>query len=316
MDSYRKNLRSLLRLSLRSTGVAAIALLGLAALPGTGRAIDLTPDTTRYLSDPSFLPLAGQILSETTYTHTDHSEDFQPSHFVGQNHFSANIDTGTQYFSYGITDRLSVNASGSYEGQSGHYSDGAATTRDEFNNPRFGLTYRALDQAASPVSIDLSAFYSPSAVTGQSQQGGGTVAVSRETRFVTIQASVGASYIDQYSSDTSAFTPHSGYWNYNAGLRSQIRVTDRFAVNSGVAFSKNSDITYEGGYFRDNADGTWTPNLALNYAIVPGQVDVAFEYDHSFLGDDHRSSPSYYGPNGVWTNDDQNLYAVHLRVLF
>ncbi len=292
-----------------------MALLGLAAVPGTGRAVDLTPDTTRYLSDPSFLPLEGQIYSETTYSHTDRTEDFQPSHFPGQEHLSASTDSGIQYFSYGVTDRLSVNASGSYEGQSGHYSDGSATTRSDFNNPSFGLIYRALDQTDSPVSVDVSGFYSPSAVSGQSQSGGGTVFVSRETKFATIQGYVGATYIDQYSSDTSVFAPHDGYWNYTAGLRSQIRLTDRFAINSGVAFSKESDTTYEGGYFRDSPDGTWTPSVELDYAILPGKVDVAFQYQHSFIGDDHRSSPDYYGPNGKWTNNDENFYEVHLRLL-
>lgn len=293
-----------------------MALLGLAAFPGTGRAIDLTPDTTRYLSDPSFLPLAGQIYSETTYSHTDRSEDFQFSHFSGQDHFSASADHYSQLFDYGVTDRLTVTASGSYSDESDHYSDGFSPKHSDFDNPTFGLIYRAIDQTDSPVSVDVKGFYSPSAVSGQSQSAGGTVFISHETKFATIQGFVGATYIDQYSSDTTVAASHDGYWNYNAGLRSQIRLTDQFALNSGVTFSKDSDTTYEGGYYRDSPDGTWSPFVALDYAIVPGQVDVAFEYDHSFVGDDHRSSPFFFGPNGKWTNDDQNLYAVHLRLLF
>lgn len=49
---------------------------------------------------------------------------------------------------------------------------------------------------------------------------------------------------------------------------------------------------------------------------MPGQVDVAFQYEHSFVGDDRRTSPFFFGPNGKWINDDENFYEVHLRVLF
>jgi hypothetical protein len=115
---------------------------------------------------------------------------------------------------------------------------------------------------------------------------------------------------------TSFVSPHDGYWNYSAGLRSQVRLTDRFAVNSGVTYSNNSGIKFEDGFFRDSTDGSWTPFVALNYDIVPGQVALAFEYQHAFIGDDRRSSSFSFGPNGKWANDDENLYAVHLRLAF
>ena len=60
----------------------------------------------------------------------------------------------------------------------------------------------------------------------------------------------------------------------------------------------------------------WPPSGELDNAIVPGQVDVAFQYEQSFVGDDRRTSPFFFGPNGKWINDDENFYEVHLRVLF
>jgi len=303
--------------------VAALALLA-AAFPSTGHAVDftadLTPDTTRYLSDPSFLPLQGQIYSETVYTHTDRSEDFHYASGFGYLHFSSNIDHYSQYFSYGVTDRLSLSASGSYSDESDHYSftvGSSAPKRNDFDNPTFGATYRAIEQTDSPVSIDVTGSYSPAAVDQSSQSGTIGLHINRETKFLTIQGEFSATYIDQYDGlDSLTATRHDGYWNYLAGLRSQMRLTDQFALDSGVVYSKNSDIQYDGGFFRDSQDGTWTPYVALTYDIIPARVNLAFEYDHRFNGDDQRSSSFVGGPNGKWVNDNENLYAVHLRLLF
>ena len=316
MNFENKNLRSFSSLSRRSTRIAAIALLGLAACPAAGRAADFTPDTTRYLSDPSFLPLQGQIYSETTYSHTDRTADFNFSDSAANEHVSGNGNHYSQSFSYGITDRLSVSADGSYSDTTQHYSFASGSPfsvgSNQFDDPSFAITYRAIEQAASPVSLDLKASYSPAAVDQTSQSGQIALFVSRELKFLTIQGEFGAAYTGQYDGrETSTVSDHNGYWNYFAGLRTQMRLTDRFAVNSGVVWSKNSDIRSDS---QGSFDSTWSPYAALTYAVVPGHVDLAFEYDHDFVGDEHiHFAP---GIDGKWTNGDENLYAVHLRLLF
>jgi hypothetical protein len=309
MFSGKQNLRRLLSTS-------TLALLGLLALPSTGRAVDLSPDTTRYLSDPSFLPLEGQVYSETSYAHVDVSGDFTTVAGFKAEHFSSNVDRINQDFAYGITDRLTLSASAAYRFDSQHYTTpfggSSSLENDDFENPTFGVTYRAIDQSESPVSLDLAASYSPAAVDATSQSGGVSLFVNRELKFLTIQGEASVSYVDAYNGRETQFaTDHDGYWNYLVGLRSQVRLTDRFAVNSGVTYSNSTDIKYDGGAFRDSTDGTWSPYVALSYAVVPNRVDVAFEYDHDFIGDEHRSG----GINGTWSNSD-NLYAVHLRLLF
>jgi len=318
MHFKNKKLRS-------SIQVAALALL--ATFPTVGHAVDLTvdltPDTTRYLSDPSFLPLQGQIYSETIYTHTDRSNDLLFTGEPFKEHFSTSTDEGEQMFRYGVTDRLTLNASGSYSSIDQHTSASFASMslgsnsshNSDFNNPSFGATYRVIEQTDSPVSFDVTGSYSPSAVDQSSQSGSVNLFLNRETRFVTIQGEIGATYIDQYGGRNTPFiTDHNGYWNYFAGVRSQIRLTDQFSINSGVLYSKDTDITYDDGAFRDSQDGTWTPFVTLSYGIVPGKVDVAFEYDHAFIGGDQRSDS--FGLFGKFSNDSRNLYAAHLRLLF
>jgi hypothetical protein len=167
-----KNLRPLTG---RSAQVAALALIGLAAFPAPAQAVDLTPDTTRYLSDPSFLPAEGQIYSETTYSHADRSEDFKFADGFRSEHHSSGTDRYSQTFGYGVTDRLSLSASGSYSDAQDHYSfaDGGSSSprRSDFDNPSFAITYRAIEQTDSPVSVDVKGSYSPAAV-GQTSQSG------------------------------------------------------------------------------------------------------------------------------------------------
>jgi len=308
----------------RSSVFASVALasIGLSALPTAAHAVDLTPDSTRYLSDPSFLPLEGQVYSETVYLHTDRDEDLLlTSPF--KRHFSTTIDEGQQILRYGLTDRLSLYAAGSYSGttQNASLSAGSlalgssSVSRNSFDDPSFGATYRIIEQADSPVSFDVTGTYSPSAVEHSAQSGQVSLFVNRETRFITIQGEAGASYIDAYGGpDTALATRHNSYWNYFVGIRSQMRLTNDFAINSGVTYSKNTDITYDGGSFRDSQDGTWSPFVSLSYGIVPGKVDVAFEYDHAFIGDTQRNG--LIAPIGKFDNDSQNLYAVHLRLFF
>ena len=310
---------------------ASLTLIGLLALSTAARAVDLTPDTTRYLSDPSFLPLEGQVYSETVYIHSDRDEDL----FSGllKEHFSTTANEGEQILRYGLTDRLSLYVAGSYSGatqtSSGSY-DGfsfgpTSTSRNDFNDPSFGATYRIVEQTDSPLSFDVTGTYSPSVVEHSSQSGQLSFFINRETRFITIQGEAGARFIDSYDGPGTAFAARQrDYWNYFFGIRSQMRLTDALAVNSGVVYSKNTDIAYDGEFY-NSQDGTWTPFVSLSYGIVPGKVDVAFEYDHAFIGDTKQNGPigpiglgmiDRIGPIGKFDNDSQNTYAVHLRLLF
>jgi len=200
-------LRSFPRLTVRATRVAALALLGLAGFPATGHAIDLTadltPDTTRYLSDPSFLPLEGQIYSETVYSHTDQHQVLEIIGGPTQARFAASGDHYSQTFDYGISDRFSILGSATYSDTkntaSFQFGPPSSESTHEFENPTFAATYRALEQIESPVSLDVRASYSPATSNNLSQSGQVALFVNRETKFLTIQGEFGATYIDSYT---------------------------------------------------------------------------------------------------------------------
>ncbi len=74
-------------------GLAAIVLAA-SSEQAAAWGLDLTPDTTRYLSDPSFLPPKGHVYSNTTYDYssTDRVWQFNPG--TTNEHLSATRNFG------------------------------------------------------------------------------------------------------------------------------------------------------------------------------------------------------------------------------
>jgi hypothetical protein len=291
--------------------------------PLSASAIDFTPDTTRYLSDPSFLPLQGQISTVTTYSHATRDIDWQPVGGIVNEHFSANTNNYAQGVSYGITDQLSVSGSGSYSAETAHttfafFPAEYTIVAKQFNNPAFDLTYRVVQQTESSVSIDLAASFAPPIVANVPGAGSVTMFVNRELRSLTIQGEIGANYAGSYKTGYTAsgaptsITSQSGYF---FAAHSQLRVTPQWAINGGVTYSKYLHETVSSvafGSYVDTPGSSVTPYFAVAYQIVPNRVNVAVEYDHGFIGNDNHGGSS----NGNWINQSRNLYAAHLRLLF
>ena len=299
-------------------------LVGVAIVwPLSASAIDLTPDTTRYLADPSFLPLQGQLYSETTYSHATRDSDWKPVGGIVNEHYSADTNNYVQEVSYGITDQLSVSGSGSYSAETSHttfpfFPAQYTIVAKQFDNPAFALTYRAIQQTESSVSIDLQASFAPPIVANVPGSGSIAMFVSRELRSLTIQGEIGASYAGSYKTGytvSGATTSITGQAGYFLAARSQLRLTPQWAINGGVVYSKYLHDTVSSvafGSYVDTPGSSVTPYIALAYQIVPNKVDVAVEYDHGFIGNDNHSGSS----NGNWINQSRNLYAAHLRLLF
>jgi hypothetical protein len=318
------------------TTLSRVALLaGMAlACPGTALAMDFTPDTTRYLSDPSFLPLAGQVFSETTYNSTHVDEDwFGQGATVSGEHYAASGNHYIETLLYGISDRLSIEAVGEYDHSTFNYSfmfqGPLRTTRSQFADPTFGATYRLIDQTESPVSVDANASFTPAIVDDEPASGSIGLAVSQEMRSLTLQLEAATGYAGSYESIGTLYGSTNdigGHWNFSLAARSQIRINPQLAINTGITYAKSLgysvsspfEIVYNGVIsvhtlkYTERPDGTVSPFVALAYDIVPGQVNLAFEYDHLFIGDDHLGGAT----NGSWLNQSENLYAVHLRLLF
>ena len=306
----------------------------LAMAPAAAHAFDLTPDTTRILSDPAFLPLKGQLSGETTYSYLDLSEDRVLPNGVTSPHVSGRRDSVGQSLSFGLTDRFSVNASMNYAEQRDKdtypfgifdfYSAG-------FNNPTIGATYRAIEQGATPVSIDISANYSPDVfaaraastsrggtVASGGQSEGVTIAASREMKSLTLQLSAGATYFGDRkmaeTADNSTMTVGAN-WNYRVNLLTQTRLTERLFVNAGAGYSSQTDTTasdpFEGISNTNSFNPTLTTYIAPGYQVIPNRLVLSVEYDRDYPGVQTQS-----GSVGVWKNQVENLYAAHARCLF
>ncbi len=104
--------------------VGAIVLLPLMA-----RAFDFAPDASRILSDPSFLPVGGQLFGSTQFNISQLS--YNNSNYLGTPQVSNSTETTTlnQLFEYGVTDDLCLRVSDLYQvqGATNNYASAAST---------------------------------------------------------------------------------------------------------------------------------------------------------------------------------------------
>jgi hypothetical protein len=305
--------------SFRSTSLVVLA--SVCSLPVW--ALDFTPDTTRYLSDPSFLPLQGQLYSETIYSRASRDEDWRPAGGRINEHYSADTNSYGQRFRYGLSDRLSVGASASYTDTNEHYTylfrPRSNLDKSQLDSPTFSMTYRAIDQTDNPMSVDVEASVSPGIVDNEPRSSTVALFANRELGSVTIQGEGGAEYWSSYTtSHTLSGTPTniSSQWGYFLGARSQLRLTRGWAINSGIVYNKDLRNSLSqpafGASYSNSAVATVTPFVTLCYDLIPGRFNLAFEYDHNFIGDESQGGSS----NGAWIKQSRNLYAAHIRLLF
>lgn len=300
------------------------AALAPAFWPVAGHALDWTADTTRYLSDPSFLPYKGQIESLSEYEYFNLNETWKNQSGASTEHAFNYGHSFSQSFFYGITDRLRLSAAADYAADWTKYSYYGAqssfiTYNEGFSNPSLGLTYRAIDQRRSPISLDGTLQYTPAVQSYSAQSAFAEFAVSRETKSATIRGFADATYRGSYST-LDAFNGGtrdvSSSWSYGLGLDSQLRLSRRWAVNSGLAVSTNTGETNTNAAanvdYLDKHDPSVEAYLAAFFDIVPNKAVVGLRYEHDFLGDDHRSGTT----NGTWTDQARDSYAVNLRLLF
>lgn len=144
----------------RSAKFAAAAALLYLPLQAYGQTIDLTPYAGRYLSDPNFLPLAGQVYGTTSYTHGWTDGSSANAFGVATSDFHTNTNTLGQLLSFGITDDLSVNGSVEYvpvNNREIDYANGRSASVDSsgFSEPIFGATWRARGHDGAPARTEL-----------------------------------------------------------------------------------------------------------------------------------------------------------------
>ena len=137
-----------------------------------------------------------------------------------------------------MTDDLSFNVGVAYDfsGRTRVNAPGGERTFDQsgFEDPTFGLTWRAIDERSHPVSLDLFTAYSPDVVSSTTANGsqdasvarGGPefdvgAALARETRFFTIRGEAKGRYFGVSTQDnltTGATVRTASYWVPSLGV--------------------------------------------------------------------------------------------------
>ena len=298
------------------------------------------PIADRILSDPTFLPLKGQVFGGTDYSYTNYEGNRTNNVGVRAYSFDKRTNAGIQNLSYGVTDELSVNFAMQYDSSisKDRYPTGANFKFDNtgFSDPTFGVAYRAIDERTNPVNFDLRASYTPDAIGSKSsttidggniarggQSGELEMALSREMKAVTIEGYSGINLLDDrktVNSSTGLTAETSGSLVYFVGANTQTRITDRVSFNLGL-----TDNFYSRSHFTNDAAGTsyslepysvLEPNVALNFHIIPNQLVSSVEYNHYFIGREKDVNGTPITEDGAYNDQDEDQILVRLRYLF
>jgi len=317
----------------------------LAVVPFQAYALDFTPDPSRVLTDPAYLPLRGQVGGVTGYTYTNTKGHSYDSAGVQSNSSTVKANNESQTVFYGITDAVSVSVSDAYAQRTRETDPvsgvGITTAKSNgFTNPAISGTVRVLDQKTNPVSLDVFGSYSPDAIDLKqaTPTNDGTVssgdyiasaggALSYKMHDFTIYGSGSAVYSgDQtVTNQTTGLTTKYGssaHWDYVASLQTQTRFTNRFSVNAGVAetFKGNINDSYINGagtfvqHTASPSDIT-TVNASLNYALLPNKLIASAVYAHDFYNGNSENTYAIT-PASNTTNRNQSSDRVGARLSY
>jgi outer membrane protein OmpA-like peptidoglycan-associated protein len=350
-----------------------LALLAIVISTATAPAVAATwdADSARILDDPSFLPVAGQVEGQLGYTYSANLYDaqtrnasrffFGPGPFPFNESYDRSDNSFGAFLSYGITNDISLFASMdagnsrnreaySYEDVFFHfpsplgppnfitrYVRGTQNFRTiGATNPEFGATWRVIDQARAPVSVDLTGSYRPDifqarsaglgqtgSVAGGGQSGTAQLAVSREMNILTLRAYGSIGYLGR-ENDRGAGgyadlrnAPHA---TYAAGLQTELRLVPWFAINAGVNAHKavrfdRVEIFPSGpGAFTTIEPGaTISPYVGAVIPLVDNHLVTELLYQHDFIG--HVSEHNSFQSEEFF-HQSSNLFTARLIFAF
>jgi hypothetical protein len=318
----------------KTLGAASVVCLSTAAF-----AQDATPDAARIISDPLYLPLQGQVFGATSYDWGSTSLDSYNAAGVqtSTSHVTSN-DIGQQLM-YGITDDFVLRLDWGYDTRatSRHLvptDDLVTRSSSGWTDPDFGITWRAIDQAAGgPFSLDLRADYSPDAFANRNSTDdvSGTVArggqeadfgftIGHETRDFTLAGVFDADWLGNRTSlnqNTGDKIFTDSQWNYRLGLTSQYRFTPVMSMNAGVGHTFANDANVfdnSNGLAHISQGGDFTDlNVALNYHFIPNTVVGSIGYEHNFYDNTRNLFPTAPIDNTFTRNRDEDVVGVTMR---
>jgi hypothetical protein len=322
---------------MRSFALLLSSSMGLLALFGVAGAAD----DPRFLSDPAWLPHAGQFDGSTSFTMSETSGNTYDSTGAFASHFYGQSDRISQTIGYGFTDDLSLDLGISYlpfDKVNRYPVGGAPIVRESsgFTDPTIGLTWRAIEQGASPVNFDVFGSYSPdwlgaTAATaishgteGRGGQGGQVgLAVSHVMPMFTIYGSAAANFIgrrDVFDPVTGTSALRSSTMNWTLALDTQTRFNDALSFNAGVGETFGQNRTTIIGptgveHLGDLGDRT-DLHFAANYSVIPQTLVGSLTYAHNFGGTSHEVFPTDPASDTSTRGRQANIYGVQLTYAF
>lgn len=293
----------------------------------------------RILSDPAYLPFAGQFQGTTAYHYDETSANVFNSTGAPDYKFNTITNSVSQFMQYGLTDDLSFQFSIAYDPSQKRndiFPDGTMESfkNDGFTDPSFGVTWRAIDEANGPMNLDLSASYQPDAFNdkspspsedgsvargGQAAHFGGAISEVMPQFTVLGQADAnffGSSDVDNLTNSTTA--KRDSYWTYDLGVQTQGRITDQLSVDAGLTYTFNPSFNVmnitNGNPSISNPGDTTSINAGLNYHIVPNTVVVGLTYNYDLHGSSRNTFPTLPAAASTITRDDhENTFGVRLQ---
>jgi hypothetical protein len=313
----------------------------LSTVPVHAFALDFTPDASRILSDPLYLPLQGQLAGMTQYTYSVNTGHEDNALGVPLDSFDIHTNRIFQSFTYGITDDLALGLSDSYDpsrDRSVMLTGGGTTQHDSsgFSDPTVSATWRVLDQNTNPLSLDLLASYTPDLIDSEtaSPTSDGSVArggqelsfgagLGHETRDFTIRAGLNADWYGPRKVDDASGAPVSSlgsFWDYTAGLSTQTRLSDRISLDVGAdyVFGQNANlVNHSSGIdFTSQTGNVASLRLGLNYTFVPNRLVIGATYSYDMYGTSRNSSAGTPAADTSVRDQKANIVGAKLDYTF
>ncbi len=309
------------------------------ALAMHAHALDFTPDASRELSDPAYLPLQDQFVSTTSLSLTRTRDEVYDYLGALKNSNTVRSTVFTQTFADGITDDLTLRLTTAYGHTKSTSNPPGGTPSSTFSHglddPVVGLTWRALDQKEHAVNWDLIASYAPDLVqaiaatptqVGSVARGGQATtvetAVSYKTRDFTLYVDGGATYLSTrtLSDNINIATTYTPYWQYFLGLNTQTRLSETIAIDAGVSGTYSSK--YQGAIpgtvvaFDVKAGSQAAVHVALAYNVTPNKLAATFTFSHSIYASTSVDFATQPALSTTTRNRKANALDARLQYLF
>jgi hypothetical protein len=273
-------------------------------------------DSVEATEDPAaltYLPARHEFSGSTAYTFVNSTGDVTSASASPGYSYDLHTQVISQSLSYGFTDalRLSLGLARNYVDSRYNFESVEYSAARHFEGASYlSLTYRLLDQSSQPFNLDLS--------VGNT---GASTAVSYEAADFAILARAGV----YRARGGTGFDPIQDVeltthetWGYTAELRSQFRLSPRWSLNLGAAYTSSpfrgsSTASIGDSSFQLKRPDALSVGLAAIYHIVPNRFSVQLGYDHSFIG---QRRDEYADPTRDVVAGNQRADAFGLALIY